>query len=643
MFGVLLFLLAILGIATVFGLKIEVEEAIAASICTIIVILLLFGLLGCLYQGVFFVLGIAICGIFYSLFNKKFNMLDIIKAYITPGSVIFIIIFVFLCLYCRGTRFSNWDEFSHWGINTRSMIELNVLWTDPKINGFHLVYPPGIGLFQYFLCKLSTYNESRMYLAYDVFCLAFLIIPLKGLKFKSFYKALIYIPFLFVFIILCGFSFTSIYADLALAVVFGTLLYQIFGTSKCYNNWFLITQSLFLFILVTIKDSGLVLSFVVLGIIFLNIVFNLFKIVKLEGFKALLSIKKLTFFFGALMFFSPFISYFIWQFNLKLRHLSLNFVNDGNIIAPFNFKSFINALLLNDNSSVRQRIADSFYNGINSISVTNSVMPITAVAFFITLFLIGWIGTFFVSEKYKQELSIFNFIMGFGCIGYFFFILIIFMFLFTPYEGLSLASYSRYVSTYFFAWGLALFGFFLKNWNESEPESTEHLNSKISVVIIICLCFSVMNFSSLMHTFKPTIKNDLADSLAVSSQQVVAKTPKNSKVYIIYQNSNGFEFHIIRYSISPRRTNLFKEWSLGWPYNINDQWTTYYSPDEWITKLKLESFDYVFLANIDDTFIKLYGSCFYKKDGKSLGNNISSKSLYKVEIINGKIRLILVT
>ena len=210
--------------------------------------------------------------------------------------------------------------------------------------------------------------------------------------------------------------------------------------------------------------------------------------------------------------------------------------------------------------------------------------------------------------------------MDIGFILYCLVLMATYMFAFTEQEGRGLASYERYMPTYFIAWVVAILGITLKN-----------VDKKLKTFVIIALiCLYGMN----MHTFiSPTTKGYTTLPQEVKDEGEIILNNVSStkdKVYIIYQQSNGYEFHQLRYCISPIRTNLVCEWSLGEPTYEGFIWNYNITEEEFEQKLIDENFDYVFVARSDENLTSKYGEAFDKSVDLA---NLDNK-LFKIQKID---------
>ena len=159
-------------------------------------------------------------------------------------------------------------------------------------------------------------------------------------------------------------------------------------------------------------------------------------------------------------------------------------------------------------------------------------------------------------------------------------------------------------------------------------------NTILPIIIAILLCLYPINIANLMDTTSRKNLSGIDDEIRTEANIIKENVELNDKVYIIYQNiGGGYEYHKLRYSISPIVTNLLYEWSLGPKYYESDIWSLDLTKEEFEKKLIDEEFDYVFIAKIDKQFVDIYGSLinfdFTTQNYEELNNK-----LLKIEKIN---------
>ena len=88
------------------------------------------------------------------------------QRFCTPGLLIFVTTYVGVYLYDLNRSFTNWDEFSHWGVMIKEMLRLNTFYSvDSSVLAVHKDYPPAIQIIEWLWCRLSggCYEEAYLY------------------------------------------------------------------------------------------------------------------------------------------------------------------------------------------------------------------------------------------------------------------------------------------------------------------------------------------------------------------------------------------------------------------------------------------------------------------------------------------------
>lgn len=238
----------------------------------------------------------------------------------------------------------------------------------------------------------------------------------------------------------------------------------------------------------------------------------------------------------------------------------------------------------------------------------------------IILDIIGFI-LYIIRDDEKEKKKILTLLLSFniGFLLYCLLLLATFMFAFTETEGRSLASYSRYMSTYFISWIITFAGIAINNKSK---------NPIIVVLIAIMLCVYPTNILSIVNLFGRKEVTGITDEINLEANIIKENVELDEKVYLIYQNiGGGYEYHKLRYCISPIVTNLMYEWSLGPKYQENDIWSYDITKEEFEKKLIDENFDYVFIAKIDEQFIKIYGDLIEGNYNLNNYENLNNKLL----------------
>ena len=557
--------------------------------------------------------------IIYCIIKKKIKIREIF----TPGIIMYIFVIMIMAFIVKDTYYYEWDEFSHWGANLKAMVEYDVFWSNKIYDGVHVVYTPIAGIIEYFFCKINGgFAEDVSYMAINTFIITLLLPIIKGQKhnLKSYIKLILFWFMFYCSIKLCNFQLTSIYIDMLLGILFAlgmVLAYRLDGKEDKIN------LILTLIMMPLLKDTGLLL----LGIILMQLFFNKVILKIIEERKITKQHFKI---FGiiVLMLIIPLVFYGTWKIYCGVNGKVLDDRHDKNAISEIDIKEYIKGILLidTDNSKYKE-ISNSFYDALNTTPVVGGLeSTVTAVKLVAVLDITGII-IYLVNKDKQDKKKIATILLalniGFGL--YCLLLLATFMFAFTETEGRALASYSRYMSTYFIAWIIITVGLAL---------NSKIKNVILSLTIAIMLCLYPTSVISIVDITSRKNLSGIDDEIRTEANIIKENIELNDKVYIIYQNiGGGYEYHKLRYSISPIVTNLLYEWSLGPKYYESDIWSLDLTKEEFEKKLIDEEFDYLFIAKIDKQFVDIYGSLINFDFNTNNYEELNNK-LLKIERVN---------
>ncbi|MDD3429829.1 MAG: hypothetical protein PHG02_07470 [Oscillospiraceae bacterium] len=193
-FAVIFLSLCGFGLFAVQRGKLAVCFAPLWALSCITVLTFFFGLFGHLQKGAYFAaaLGIVllIWGVITAALSFKRGQQSITRHtimgllgkclsifYIIAGMLLGIVLFA-------GARYNDMDDFSHWGLIIRTLMETNALPNETTKIAF-TNYPPAAAVWNYFFCMLSGYSESRTMLAQFLISLCATAPVFFGIKFKK--------------------------------------------------------------------------------------------------------------------------------------------------------------------------------------------------------------------------------------------------------------------------------------------------------------------------------------------------------------------------------------------------------------------------------------------------------------------------
>lgn len=564
------------------------------TILSIIVILYLFGLFNLLSAGVYLIEIVSIGILIYECIYFYKNKNKVLPTILNKENIIFTLMFIGLSVIHSGRMISTWDEFSHWGDVVKAMFTINDFSTSSKSMSQFQSYPPAMSLFQYFFMKIgNNYIESNLYIAYQLFFVS-LIMPFISKSKKVFDSIIILIAMLLVPIIVNSSFYTTIYIDSILGLLFGYLLSTIMLNS--YDKHQVLTISLSLFTLVLLKDVGMFLAIIALMMIIVDLIFvkkkitfknNFFRknkkyiVIIVTGIVAVL-LAKLS-----------------WNLDIKINDAYVSFGNKITVKEILNFLTF-------NNLGYRGVVISNFLKNLYTQNIVTSVVNLNTI----TMSLITAIILILVLSKQKNNSYYTGCIFG-GLIIYIIGLAFIYCFKFSEYEAIRLASYSRYIAIYLSAILFVIIALV-----------TYHYKPSLVLLLVMLLFIPYGSLYTLINSINEskTIREPYESAVKELSNII----DENDKVYIISQNTTGFDYWVLKYSLRPNEINKPNTWSIGEKYGAEDIWTAEYTKEEWMELLIKDNYDYVYIYKCDDQFIKQYSELFI--DDK----NINSQKLFKV-------------
>ncbi|EIW2815856.1 hypothetical protein MB847_000489, partial [Salmonella enterica] len=241
--------------------KLEYLEIPFIIISLSVAITYIFGIFGYLKPGVY-ISGLLLILASITCFkkSKKHNFKLDIK---NIRYLIFLIPFIVFWKAVDSTYiFSEWDEFSFWGPSIKLIYEYGHFYTKDSPNlGHFIIYPPIQQTFQYIALTLLGWSERTILISQQMFVLSALLFSASRLTKGNLVKTALLFVLSIVFVYSFNYSLSNIYADSLLAAYLTATL-AIAITIKRKTD--LAILFLAMFVLVLVKQIGLVLSLLVL-------------------------------------------------------------------------------------------------------------------------------------------------------------------------------------------------------------------------------------------------------------------------------------------------------------------------------------------------------------------------------------------
>lgn len=605
------------------------EELVIVTIFSIVLVLYLFGLFGRLKLGVFFVTSAAVLlyslGVYRTIKYK--NVKALLSNIFTPAFFIFLFLYLVIIFSNYNRVAYSWDEFSHWADIVKAMYTIDDFGTSPKSFSEFQSYPPAMSLFQYFVQVINgSFSEWLLYVSYQVFFISLFIPFLKKLKFK--YLGKIFIATIFIGIIPSIFFhdiFNSIYIDGFLGLLFGFSLALIYVNKK-YDLVNIITIIYAIFILVLTKDAGLLFAIITLITFVTDLI--LFKSLDYEGkHKTRIIFASICAGTSALVF-----SKVTWNFEIFRNKANTAFS------AKIDIKKFLSVLVdkpLNyrNTTNYTKNVLDNFIDATFAPSVQlGSIMfsPIQIIILLIIMFYVTNIIHNKIWGNYIKRNNMIILVVSLSILLYYLGLLVTYMFKFSEYEAIRLASFNRYISIIF---TMAIMFIFL---SLIQVFVSDGKYKKVVTILLLALLM-ITPFSNLSNfIFRKNVYTSVGSRVPYNevSENFISSIPEESaNIFILSQEDTGYDYWTFRYILRPHIIGNSGQWSIGIPFYEGDIWTKLISAEEW-QQLLVEKYDYLIIYKLNDYFISNYATIFSNPD------SISTNSIYKVNKDTGLLDLV---
>jgi hypothetical protein len=629
-----LIVLAVL-LAAAFSLSYLIRSSLLISLPTavfgITAVLYIFGIFNLLLVGFWVVLAVVALATVLSvaLLIKNKELLAHAKSLLSPGLAIFVSLALYSFLLTRGMQLSSWDEFSHWGTIVKATFLFDAVGPyNPVELGFRS-YPPSLSLFEYFVTKLGgAWLEGNIFWAYQLIIWSLFTPFLAQLTWRRWGQLFVIFPLVFIAPLAFFNSLNVTLIDPLLGMLFGYAL-AIAYVGNILQWRLALHVGLAIFMLTLAKDAGTFMAALVVVLYLVRLLAA--KKINPEEW----SWKRFAI-LGSIPTLSLVASNQSWSALVRAR------VEAPAFSSPIDIGAFFGALR-GEGPAYWQEILSTFGFGISSYPINNDGalgIPQLQLIVLFALVLAGfeWMVSRRMGRKFGFA-SIGTVIIG--AIAYTYGLLVLYLFRFGEYEAVRLASYERYLGTYWA--GIALFVALITIWlvagsASSQATSGSKTNaegmSELVVAGVVILGLFVLSpveklgeFFANPHGYSSQVRAQFEPVLEQAKQ---AGIQPGDKVWIIAQHTTGFEYWVMRYSLMENETND-ANWSLGSKADENDVWTVEKSASEWAQELT--DYDYVVVLRSTESFAQEFGGLFGNQ------SDVTSSSVFRVEDDRGSIAL----
>ena len=609
---------SLLSILYIFGISFwlskgftqRVHLGIINAIFLIIISIYISGLFGSIFLTTIALKLIGVAG-FYKFITRKKNK-QLYKLELTGTYIIAFSFFLFLLsLTDSYSIYQIIDDYSHWG-KAAQVLLTNNRFVEP-IDGLGVSdYPPAMAIFIYFIGHPTSYSIPLTLFAqaiFMVFTSSVLLVDFNSEK--SFNKKIFLLTYtIAIYSIFWIFShgFHTLWADLPLGFLFGISLFLHFRSSgkRYLEDYFSIAGAMA--IMPLIKQIGLIFSAMSLFVIFIDEVMN----------KKYRDPFRMKFIF--ILVAVTLIAYISWDRHLSLLGISKSFSPN------FKLLSILQAFNPSLETSTQHLIKVNFLDYMLTLHLST---------YWFIVMLVSLVG---VHINYRNRptgspslVSIWQTIPLF--VAYLLTLLVLYMFAFSEWDAVHLASIDRYILTFILGAITMALGLLISNLVSTEG-SKNSSNFWISLVFVLC---ALPNLGRILidtiYSFNPTFINKRDEYIFKKNADLInSTTNENSSIFLIWGNGNTNAPSIMRFFIKGRTLN-YKCANIIPTYQslpIDNPFSCHLYFDE--LKKYILSHDYLFIPDFDPEVEKNFLI--------PLGLSPSSYPLlYKIESSNQKIKL----
>ena len=587
----LLLILSIVGYFSFYSRQAGVGpyRAPFVTCCTVVLLLYVTALVGQLSLGLWLT-ALTGCGlVLLELYGwpRRSSREVTIQNIVLFGLLVLPFVWLYLAINSH-FKFLLWDEFSFWASSTKIIFETNALFkADSPI--FLKSYPPGQQLFQYYIVKLTGWSEKNVLFAQNIWMLSGLLciagtIVKRPLDVATTFLLSCIVVYLF------EYSFSSIYSDALLAISFGACVALAINTAR--TVWASAAFAMSVVVLILIKEIALLLMLIAWALYLALLIFDRYKAAASRQ-RSVVSIAMVA----GLSLAPVLIVQRSWAWYVATidgtRQESVGLAEKLSI-------ALSSGRIEKTWTEFLSRVATPGYLKVSFDQyLAGPAVWVVALLLLILVFVILWRQP--TVQRGRQAITFF--ILFGGAIAYTGVLFFSYLVFFTEYEGIRLASFERYLSTYVLALSLIVFSFYMATFDVSRS-SMRILNlCLIATLILLCAPKSFYTEMMQIQSLGPAVT--LRRDTEAFAGQVKRHIKAGQKVYFVAQNSNGLERTMFYYAMLPYTTSTGWCWSFGQKYYEGDVWTC----DKNILEL-VQGYDYLALYHADSQFWSLAGDLF---------------------------------
>lgn len=559
----------------------------------------------------------------YFFMTKRQYFKFFIEQYFSLGFYLFLIMFLFVFCIDFGRKIQNWDELGYWSLRVKEMVRINHMYNHPdSLLPIHRDYPPFLACFQYLWCKLSGGFQDRwMYMSSHLLELSMLIPIIECFKKKKFKDNAAIIFLVMILMIAIGLfvdlendamMFKSIYSDAFMAILSAYLLFYVFKNEKI-DKFYLINVCLGSVSLMLSKPSGLGFFLIIFTVMLMRQIL-LHKEICINMKKSFTQSldKKKVIIVGIFTLIIPYGCYRIWEWYVVYLGLARQFDPQKNR----NLLGFLR-IFLGDGEPYQHETITNYIKGILTTPLMQRPIPMTWWQILLLTVAIFEVLAYIVKTKSEKNcIRMLNIITGISALGYAIYMNVLYVFSYNETESVGLASFRRYLNTYWMCiWTLLVLLFI----SVIAHEIKEISQSRGLCILAVILWVGIIDSNEVMKI--------VPVAPSIESSVLRENIQENQSVYVLQEKNDLYALTYLRYAIWPSAVEGIDYSSLREEI----------SREEFLKEVS--AYDYLYVKEMDESFFhdlgiipveqnKFEGSTLYRIDKESsniefvfVGNN----------------------
>ena len=626
-FIILYMYLLIMSFYIILRTKNSFEISIVYSFSILLLSAFCLGLFGLLIILKYIMILFAIYMLYYIYKKYKSSPTDIkssLENMFSSGFIIFNILWCLAIFLGAGLYVHAYDEYSHWAYDAKAMIYYSKFGTSQDIMLKTRAYPPIFTVWHYIVSIFGGFSEHNLYVGLNILVGIYLLPAFTYLKNNNvIVKILGIISLIFCCYIFGGvYTYTTLYVDFAITVIFSSLIIVYFVSKDQEIN--LNKLLCLLLIIITLsKTNGFVIAFIFILLVLISELLNS-RNNSIKKFinNIFLFIRKNIYLIIVVL-----LSFILWKVYLLIMS---KITNDyyGFELLPVGLRGDLKYKL---NYNFIMDFIRNIYYSFDKHYI-GGLINLTLYQYLLLSFGMMYLMFYKLTNSLKKALtSVLPFVISYVV---FFFVTVLSMFVaMSLYEASILASFDRYLNWYNVA--ILIFNIFLV----LRLSEKQHFILKIVFMLYIVLCIPFTTFFSFIVNPVRSESYNVSVERAKKVKIINENTPDDSLIYVIDQKDKDgiMAMWYSRYYSFPRKTNATASainWKIKTKKNKDDLKDWGFTGEKWAKHLKKFKFDYVFLYSKDFEFFE--NTKFMYDDYI----NAQKYSLFKVEYVNDSVKLL---